>query len=248
MIFLDISCNTPKENILLDEALLFLAEHGSAGESLRVWESDRKFIVLGRTSKIAEDINIEKVCSDNIPVLRRSSGGGTVLQGPGCLNYSLVLSKELHHEIRDLRSSYKYIFGKVISALKELNQPVQFAPISDLVISSQERKISGNAQKRGRNFILHHGTLLYNFDFCDVDKYLCMPRDVPKYRRGRGHLQFLSNLPLTREQIKNSLKKQFELTETFVSLKDEHARCLSNFSEEKDVEVDVKECFAGTRL
>ena len=100
MVAKDISFETPQENILFDEVLLSLAEQKKSGEVLRFWESDKFFIVLGRTSSPVNDIHISAAVHDKIPVLRRSSGGGTVLQGKGCLNYSLILSKETHPQIQ----------------------------------------------------------------------------------------------------------------------------------------------------
>ena len=94
MQFRDVSLPTPEENIAFDEALWSLSEKQGADEYLRFWESPQIFIVLGRISREAEDIGLARTQEDNIRVLRRSSGGGTVVQGPGCLNYTLVLSKQ----------------------------------------------------------------------------------------------------------------------------------------------------------
>src|SRR5476651_469365 len=110
----DISFPTPQENIAFDDVLLSLAEKQSRGEFLRFWESSKIFIVLGRIGRAETDVNAIHTQKDNIPVLRRSSGGGTVVQGPGCLNYTLVLSKQKHPEINDLRQSYAWISQKVI--------------------------------------------------------------------------------------------------------------------------------------
>ena len=77
-------------NIDFDEVLLSLAEKHSRGEYLRFWEPSKVFIVLGRIGRAEIDVNLTHVQEDHIPVLRRSSGGGTVLQGPGCLNYNIA--------------------------------------------------------------------------------------------------------------------------------------------------------------
>jgi len=84
-----------------------------------------------------------------------------------------------------------------------LSQPgleIEFYPLSDLALNRQ--KISGNAQVRKKNFFLHHGTILYDFDIPLVSRYLKIPRQEPAYRKGRNHLQFLTNLPLPRKEIK----------------------------------------------
>src|SRR5262245_57601278 len=91
MILKDLSLQRLEDNILLDEALYLNAEKHSGPEVLRFWESPKVFIVLGRIGKEDDDLVATEVLKDHIPVLRRTSGGGTVVQGPGCLNYSLII-------------------------------------------------------------------------------------------------------------------------------------------------------------
>lgn len=209
MILKDISFNTPEENILYDDVLLRLAEEGKTDEVLRFWESEETFIVLGRISRLEEDVKIEAALRDGIPILRRSSGGGTVLQGRGCLNYSLILSKERSPALEDLRKSYQMILDKVIAALSMTGVEAVFQPLCDVALRGQERKISGNAQKRGRKFILHHGTILCRFDLETIEKYLTIPKSVPSYRRGRPHAEFVANTFLAPAAVKNALAEVF---------------------------------------
>ncbi len=209
MILQDISFESPEENILYDETLLRLAEEGRGGEVLRFWESPKLFVVLGRVSRAEDDINIENALRDQIPVLRRCSGGGTVLQGQGCLNYSLILSKETSPQLADLKGSYQFILGRVIHALKDLGVEALFHPISDIALAGTAKKISGNAQKRSRKFILHHGTILYDFDLDAMGRYLRMPRAVPEYRLNRTHREFVANIPAAAHSIKTALCKAF---------------------------------------
>src|SRR5262249_20908823 len=99
MQYKDVSLASPQENLDLDESLLLMAEKQEGGEVLRFWESPVAFVVLGLSGKADVDVNEVNASKDHVPVLRRSSGGGTVVQGPGCLNYSLVLSKQKHPEL-----------------------------------------------------------------------------------------------------------------------------------------------------
>lgn len=230
MILRDISLSTPQENILYDEVLLHLAEHEQGGETLRFWESERPFIVLGRISKIHEDIRAQAVLRDKIPVVRRASGGGTVLQGRGCLNYSLTLSKEARPLLADLRGSYQFILQKVILALERLGVRAVFYPPSDIALAENDKKISGNAQKRGRRFILHHGTLLYAFDISLMETYLAMPGHVPGYRHNRSHTDFAANIPVPVGRIKEELREAFGVRAESPALSAREIRCLKEFS------------------
>jgi lipoate-protein ligase A len=139
-----------------------------------------------------------------VPILRRSSGGGTVLLGPGCLCYSLVLAYDRSSALREIRSSYAYILERVREALSDLLRGITCAGTSDLAANG--RKFSGNAQQRKRHFLLHHGTLLYNFDFEQIGRFLRMPPRQPDYRAGRGHAAFLVNVPVSAAELQRRLR------------------------------------------
>lgn len=213
----DISFSTPEENVVFDDVLLMLAEKHGAGEYLRFWESRQIFIVMGITGRAEMDVNLGLSSQDKVPILKRSSGGGTVLQGPGCLNYALVLSKQRCPEISDLRKSYEWISSQLAAALRLSGVEAFFRPISDLAVGLDEKKFSGNAQRRGKNYILHHGTILYNFDLSLISRYLNMPQDIPEYRKNRPHTDFVANIPIKPDIFKSHLAKIFNASEAKAS-------------------------------
>lgn len=207
MLVIDATLETPEQNLALDEALYLELEAAPsqelgrpAEESLRFWESSTTFVVLGVAGKLHADVQVERCRQDGIPVLRRASGGGTVLQGPGCLNYALVLSLEARPELRDLTRCYREILGRTAAAL---GSDVRQDGTSDMTFGG--RKLSGSAQKRGRRAILHHGTILYSFDLERVSSYLREPASQPPYRASRAHEDFIENYPLSREEIERRL-------------------------------------------
>jgi lipoate-protein ligase A len=203
MIFLDRTLPELAGNLALDEALLVHAESGAGGEVLRTWEWVGPAVVVGIGCRLAEDVDEAACAADGVPILRRSSGGGTVLLGPGCLLFSLVLSYERSAALREIRPSYAWILDHVGSALGP-RAAAGRAGISDLVVAG--RKCSGNAQQRKSRYLLHHGTLLYDFDAGRVGRYLRQPARQPDYRRGRPHEEFLINLSATAEELKAALR------------------------------------------
>ncbi len=240
MVVKDISFEKPVENILYDDVLLDLAERGQQGEALRFWESRETFVVLGRISNLWEDVHVDRARKDGIPVLRRSSGGGTVLQGKGCLNFTLVLSKDVHPQIIKLKESYQYILEKVSRSLENLGIQSCVRPISDLAVG--ENKFSGNAQKRGRAFILHHGTILYDFNLSLIEKYLKIPRSMPEYRRERPHADFVANLKHLKDfgrRWKKEMAGVFHATKK-QGISDPEEKRLGEFVNTKEIVVDLK--------
>ncbi|HTU91423.1 MAG TPA: lipoate--protein ligase family protein [Gemmataceae bacterium] len=212
MDLLDLTLPSAAENIALDEALLLAAESGDGDEVLRFWEWPAAAVVLGSGGRIAEDVDEAACSADEVPVLRRSSGGGTVLLGRGCLLYSLVLSYERHPQLADIRGSYRYILGCIGAGLTDSVGPIEHAGISDLVCAG--RKFSGTAQQRKRSFLLHHGTLLYDMDLSLIPCYLREPPRQPDYRGSRTHLAFVGNLSLHGDEIKQRLRRLWDANES----------------------------------
>ena len=207
MRLLDISFEDPAQNLSLDEVLLDSVEAGQSDEVIRFWESGTYFVVLGVSQVLRQEIR-EPVClEDGVPILRRSSGGGCVLQGPGCLNYSLVLKRRDNPDLHTVRSSYCYILGEVRKALATIGLQVRHKGTSDLALGT--KKVSGNAQKRRRESVLHHGTILYGMDVQRIARYLREPVERPQYRGARGHRGFIRNLEADPDQVRQAIASRF---------------------------------------
>ena len=202
----DHTAPTPDENLALDEALLLAAEAGEGGEVLRFWEWPTPAVVLGAGGSVRIDVNEAACSAAGVSLHRRASGGGTVLLGRGCLLFSLILAYDRAAELRDVNASYRWILGRLRDALRPV-APVEAVGISDLAWDG--RKVSGNAQQRKARFVLHHGTLLYDFDLAAVGRYLNPPEREPPYRAGRAHDSFLANLPADVDTLKQLLSRQF---------------------------------------
>ncbi|MBD3426770.1 MAG: lipoate--protein ligase family protein [Candidatus Omnitrophica bacterium] len=200
-------CDTPEENIALDEMLLLQAEEGKAGPSLRLWQSDEYFVVVGRSGRIRQECELDNCQRDKVKIIRRTSGGGSVLQGPGCLNFSLVLPYSFQEEYNDINSSYRVVLGRIADKFRLKGLDIQFMPLCDLALGG--RKVSGNAQARKKIFFLIHGTFLYGLDTSRVSSYLKHPLREPSYRERRAHDEFLVNVPVGPGEAAEVIKSAF---------------------------------------
>lgn len=207
---LELTLATPAENIALDEALLDWAEHVEPeSQFLRIWESPTPIVVVGRSSRVPQEVNAVACRERGIPILRRSSGGAAIVAGPGCLMYAVVLSYQQRPELRDIRCAHCYVLGQLAGALGAHVAPasdILQAGTSDLVLAApagenQARKFSGNSLRARRTHLLYHGTLLYDFDLSLIAQCLTMPPRQPDYRRARSHGDFVANLPVARAAL-----------------------------------------------
>ena len=208
MKFLDLTLPTPAANLACDEALLENCESGSGDETLRCWEPQNYFAVLGFANRAATELNLENCRRRHVPVLRRVSGGGTVLQGPGCLNYSLVLRIDSGGPTGSISSTNRFVMERHRGLLQKLlSKPVEVQGDTDLTLG--DLKFSGNAQRRRRHFLIFHGTFLLDFGMGMIEECLRSPSKEPGYRRHRSHAEFLVNLRIPAENIKAALRESW---------------------------------------
>lgn len=214
MKFLDLTLPSPAENLACDEALLNWCESGEGAECLRFWESPEPFIVVGYANKVETEVNVSACEARKIPILRRCSGGGTVVQGPGCLNYTLVLPITKEGPLHSIAVANQFIMRRNRAAIDTLfprtktRNPRPETAIrghTDLAIGG--RKFSGNSQRRRKHFLLFHGTFLLNFDLARIGDLLRMPSKQPDYRESRNHDDFLTNINVSAEKLKAALQK-----------------------------------------
>ncbi len=112
-------------------------------------------IIVGKHQNAIAEMNVPWVYKNNIPVVRRVSGGGTVFHDDGNLNYAFITNGQ-----RDSLIDFKKATQPVLDFLTTLGVDARLRGKSDLVIN--DAKFSGNAGHVYRNRVMHHGTLLYN--------------------------------------------------------------------------------------
>lgn len=211
MQFLDLTLPTPAENLALDEALLDVAEASDTGaEILRLWEPAEPMVVLGRSSHAEVEVHLDACERRNVPVLRRSSGGLTIISGPGCLMYAVVLSYDRRPELRSLDQAHRFVLETILAGLKPLVPDASRQGTSDLAVGL--KKFSGNSVRCKRSNILYHGTLLYDFPLPLVSELLGMPGRQPEYRAGRPHESFVMNLPVSGKELREAMKNTWGVT------------------------------------
>jgi len=133
-----------------------------------LWQNSPS-VVVGKHQNAFAEINLPFLATENIPVIRRISGGGTVFHDEGNLNYSLIKNEKNRERMID----FKKFSHPVIEFLKTLNLEAETEGKNNLVIGS--KKISGNAAHVHKNRVMHHGTLLFSSKLDILDKTIKPP-------------------------------------------------------------------------
>ncbi|MGA2244748.1 MAG: hypothetical protein ABSH48_07115 [Verrucomicrobiota bacterium] len=217
---LDLTLPKPAELLAADEAWLDWCEAGQGGEALLFWEPRQVFVVVGYANKVGTEVNLAACAERDVPVFRRCTGGGAVVQMPGGLNYSLVLRIGEHGPTRNISTANEFIMAKNCAAVQAAigvgNPRVAVRGHTDLAIAAPHPapaaflKVAGNSQRRRRHFLLFHGTFLLNCDLALISHLLRMPSLEPDYRSGRPHREFVTNLNFPAAGLKTALCRAWD--------------------------------------
>ena len=216
MQYLDLTLPSAAGLLAADEALLDWCEAGHGGETLWFWEPPAPFVVVGYANRVATEVNVPACEQRGVPIFRRCTGGGTVVQLPGGLNYSLVLRITTDGPTRNISAANAFIMERnraaVQAALGAPGLAVAVRGHTDLAVAAPASpdawlKVAGNAQRRRRHFLLFHGTLLLDCNLALIAELLRMPSLEPDYRAGRTHRDFVTNLRLPPATVKAALRQ-----------------------------------------
>jgi lipoate-protein ligase A len=153
MFCINLQSKDPFFNLAIEEYLL----KNSKAEFLIIYVNSPS-VIIGKHQTGHREVNTRFVTLNNIPVIRRISGGGTVYHDHGNLNFSFIRECETGKQV-----DFPKYTQPVIGFLRSLGVDARFEGKNDLKVSGL--KISGNAEHIHRNRVLHHGTLLFSASF-----------------------------------------------------------------------------------
>jgi len=108
-----------------------------------------------------------------------------------CLNYALALSLVSWPHLSDVAASFEVILQRVAAELGVAGLSVSGRPTS----RCKWAESLGQCAATWRRALIHHGTLLYDFDPRVATRYLTEPARQPAYRAARRHGDFMGNIP-----------------------------------------------------
>lgn len=164
-------------------------------------------IVMGISGQVDELIDVAKARSLNIPIIKRFSGGGTVIVDEETLFITFICQKDSHPF-----PAYPEPILKWSASLYEKAFPFISLKENDYVIGN--KKCGGNAQYIKKDRWLHHTSFLWNFKSSHM-QLLLHPKKTPLYRQHRSHQDFLTTLSChspTKEQWLNTFKSSLHLS------------------------------------
>ncbi len=152
----------PRLNLATEEHLLRNLE---TEDQLFLFYINEPSIIIGRNQNALEEVNLEYVEANGIPVVRRLSGGGAVYHDLGNLNFSFILRGGKENLV-----DFKKFSAPVVRALVEMGIPAGLGGRNDIQVDG--RKVSGLASYSVGKGMVCHGTLLFDTDLSRLEDAL----------------------------------------------------------------------------
>ncbi len=197
--------NNPALNLALEEHLF---SRGTPGGDMLLCYVNTGAVIIGRNQLPWAEVSAECLAPENLPLVRRVSGGGAVYHDPGNLNFSLLLRTTAAG-----RPDAATILQPVVAALQSLGFRAYLSERHAVFVDRY--KVSGTAQYMTAGKVMTHGTLLVAADLDRLER--CLAPD-PAFRitsRGRPSVRSpVANLSrlrpgLTREELVGALQQAF---------------------------------------
>ena len=149
-------------HLALDEVLLDAVAAGRRPPVLRFWGWTEPTLVLGSNQSVANEVDLEAAARRGFRLVRRLSGGGTMLAQPDrTITWSLTIP-EAEVSGMSFVESFAHLDRWAVQTLRALGVDAGYRPINDIV--SPAGKIAGAAQARRRGAVLHHVTMAHSMD------------------------------------------------------------------------------------
>ncbi|XP_008239929.1 PREDICTED: lipoate-protein ligase LplJ [Prunus mume] len=144
-------------------------------------------IVMGISGKPAELLELDLVLRDQIPVIRRFTGGGTVTVDHNTVFVTFICNADavagLQPYPRPIMSWSSLLYSRVFEGRGDFQLRE-----NDYVFGN--RKFGGNAQSITKTRWIHHTSFLWDYEVRNM-AYLRLPKRIPEYRLARDHLEFI---------------------------------------------------------
>jgi lipoate-protein ligase A len=171
-----------------DDLIAITRQAGHAQQRVRACAAVE--VVIGHGSRPEQELHLEAIRQDRVPVFKRAGGGCAVVLDPGNIIVSVTLPLP---GIGEIRAAFRKISAWLIQGLAASGVPgVRQRGVSDLALG--DRKVGGACIWRTRALLYYSTTLLVCPDMRGIERYLQHPPREPEYRGGRPHSQFLGSL------------------------------------------------------
>ena len=200
MIYIETGSEDACYNFAVEDLVI---ERERAQPVLLFWRT-RPTLMVGSFQNVRAETNVAYAEKRGIAIVRRRSGGGTIYTDRGGWQFSYFFPGA-----KGADAGFERGAEGILRALRELGVPAEFNGRNDIVAAG--RKISGNARHVHPQGVLHHGSLLFDTDFREMERALTLPSDkilskgILSVRQRVANIAEFLPAPMTSEDFKERM-------------------------------------------
>lgn len=168
----------------LDSQLIYHALAYLEREGLVLLQPESPYVCLGYYQDARQEVDMDFLAENDIPLFRREVGGGAVYLDRGQLFYQLVMRADRDDIPASKDAFYRKFLGPVIETFREAGVDAAYKPVNDIIVDG--RKISGNGAAEINNMMILVGNFMIDFNYDMMAKSLKVPDEKfrDKVRKG----------------------------------------------------------------
>ena len=172
------------------------------------------FVNVGFHQVVEKEVDIGFSQQQKFPIVRRSIGGGTILDGPWEQDYFFIVGRRTSECPADIKEFYRLFLSLIANVLRRLGVQAEYKPINDIVV--RDRKISGNGAVSLGDTMVLAGDILLDLPTELMTRVLRVPDEKFRDKLKKSLSEWMTSLKLelkevpTRDELKGHLVQEFE--------------------------------------
>ncbi|QKQ99160.1 lipoate--protein ligase family protein [Metallosphaera tengchongensis] len=203
----------PQDGYHMVTSFVSVAEYVSRGgkDTFLVFSVKEPFVNVGVHQEVWLEVDLDYTLKNNIPVVRRDLGGGTVVITQGEHDYFIVVRGE--NAPSDPKTLYERFLTPVVDVLKDYGLN---ATLRDQDIVVNGKKISGNGAMTHGKAVVIAGNILMRADTRLMSKCIKVPSEKFRDKIAKDMSEWITSLERElgyvppREELDKKLKESFE--------------------------------------
>jgi lipoate-protein ligase A len=183
-------------------------------EALFILRPATPYVCTGFHQDVEQEIDLEYIEQNKIPVFRREVGGGAVFLDGEQLFFQLIIRNDRQEVPVNKGEFYKEFLQPVVDTYREFGMPAEYKPVNDIIANG--RKVSGTGAAEINDMVILVGNFILDFDYETMSKCLKVPDE--KFRDKVFKTLFENLSTFQREigskpdskQLGDSLAKKYE--------------------------------------
>lgn len=159
--------------------------------TLIIVQPDSPYTCIGYHQDLEKEIDIEYINERDLPVIRRSQGGGATYLDQNQVFYQIV-AKNSETLPRNVDKLFEKLLAVTVASYREMGVAAEFKPLNDVVVNG--RKISGNGAGVHESATILVGNFIMDLDYDLMARVLRVPDEKFRDKMAKSMEKWVSTL------------------------------------------------------